>query len=172
MVYTVNSVLPELSEKLLEALNKQVVNELYSAYLYLSMAAYLDAKGLPGFATWMKAQAKEELEHAMKFYEYINDRGGRVRLDAIPKPPQDWVSITDLFKQALQHEKSVTASIYRLAEIAEEEKDRATQVFLQWFIDEQVEEEKTFMEILGKLKLAGEVPQALLMLDAKLGERK
>ena len=167
-----NSVLPELSEKLLEALNKQIVNELYSAYLYLSMAAYLDAKGLPGFATWMKAQAKEELEHAMKFYEYINDRGGRVRLDAIPKPPQDWPSITDLFKQALQHEKTVTASINRLAEMAEGEKDRATQVFLQWFIEEQVEEEKTFTEILGKLELTGETPQTLIILDAKLGERK
>ena len=164
--------MPELSEKLLEAFNKQIVNELYSAYLYLSMAAYLDAKGLPGFARWMKAQAKEELEHAMKFYEYINDRGGRVRLDAIPKPPEEWSGIKDVFEKALQHEKSVTASIYRLAEIAEEEKDRAAQVFLQWFIDEQVEEEKTFTEILSKLELAGEASHTLLMLDVKLGERK
>ncbi len=164
--------MPQLSEKLLEALNKQLANELYSAYLYLSMAAFLDSKGLPGFASWMKAQAKEELEHAMKFYEYINDRGGRVRLDAIPKPPEEWNSVKDVFEKALLHEKSVTASIYMLAEIAEEERDWATQVFLQWFIEEQVEEEKTFAEILGKLELSGETPQALLLMDSKLGERK
>ena len=164
--------MPQLSEKLLEALNKQLANELYSAYLYLSMAAFLDSKGLPGFASWMKAQAKEELEHAMKFYEYINDRGGRVRLDAIPKPPEEWSSVKDVFEKALLHEKSVTASIYMLAEIAEEERDWATQVFLQWFIEEQVEEEKTFAEILGKLELSGETPQALLLMDSKLGERK
>lgn len=157
---------------MLNELNNQLNKELYSAYLYLSMSAYLDARGLPGFAKWMKAQAKEELEHAMKFYEYINDRGGKVSLNSIPKPPSEWNSVKEVFEKALQHEKTVTESIWRLATIAEEEKDRATLAFLQWFINEQVEEEKTFTEILGKLELTGETPQTLLILDAKLGERE
>ncbi len=157
---------------MLNELNNQLNKELYSAYLYLSMSAYLDAKGLPGFAKWMKAQAKEELEHAMKFYEYINDRGGKVSLNSIPKPPSEWNSVKEVFEKALQHEKTVTESIWRLATIAEEEKDRATLAFLQWFINEQVEEEKTFSDIINKLELTEDKPHHLLVLDSKLGERE
>jgi ferritin len=109
-----------VNERILDLINKQINSELYSAYLYLSMAAYLEHKGLPGFAKWMKAQAKEELEHAMKFYEYVNDRRGRVVLEAIEKPPSEWSSVTGLFEDALKHEKHVTESIHRIFEAARE----------------------------------------------------
>jgi ferritin len=161
-----------MDERILELINKQINSELYSAYLYLSMAAYLDHKGLPGFAKWMKVQAKEEVEHAMKFYEYVNDRGGRVKLEAIEKPPTEWESVTKLFEEALEHEKFVTDSINKIFDAAREVGDKATEVFLHWFIDEQVEEEKTFSEVLGLLKMTNEHPQALLMLDSKLGQRE
>lgn len=161
-----------LPDELLKALNTQLKNELYSAYLYLSMAAYFDAKGLTGFAQWMKVQAREELEHAMKFYDYINDRGGRVILEAIEKPPTDWESITDVFRAALEHEKKVTANINNLVDLARKHDDKATQVFLNWFIQEQVEEEKSFAEILQLLEYVGEKPHTVLMLNAKLAQRK
>ncbi|MCE4615174.1 MAG: ferritin [Desulfurococcales archaeon] len=161
-----------MDKRILELLNKQLNAELYSAYLYLSMAAYLDHKGLPGFAKWMRIQAKEEVEHAMKFYEYINDRGERVVLEAIEKPPTEWESITQLFEEGLKHEKSVTDSINKIFEAARELGDKPTEVFLHWFIDEQVEEEKTFSEILGMLKLTQEQPHALLMLDSRLAQRE
>jgi len=161
-----------MDKRILELLNKQLNAELYSAYLYLSMAAYLDHRGLPGFAKWMRIQAKEEVEHAMKFYDYINDRGERVILDAIDKPPSEWESVTQLFEEGLKHEKFVTESINKIFEAARELGDKPTEVFLHWFIDEQVEEEKTFSEILGMLKLTQEQPHALLMLDSRLGQRK
>ena len=161
-----------MKERILSALNEQLNRELYSAYLYLSMAAFFDSKGLGGFAHFMKVQAKEEIEHAMKFYEYINSRGGRVELYAIQEPPKDWSSITEAVKAALEHERSVTRAIHRLMDLAREEGDKATEVFLHWFVKEQVEEEKLFSDILQLLKLAGETPQALLMLNARLGERK
>ncbi|MCE4614517.1 MAG: ferritin, partial [Desulfurococcales archaeon] len=128
--------------------------------------------GLPGFAKWMRIQAKEEVEHAMKFYEYINDRGERVVLEAIEKPPVEWESVTQLFEEGLKHEKFVTDSINKIFEAARELGDKPTEVFLHWFIDEQVEEEKTFSEILGMLKLTSEQPHALLMLDSRLAQRE
>ncbi len=161
-----------MDAKVLKALNEQLNSELYSAYLYLSMAAFFDSKGLSGFAHFMKVQAKEELEHAMKFYEYINSRGGRVELYAIQEPPREWASVTDAIRAALEHERSVTRAIHKLVDLAKEADDKATEVFLHWFVEEQVEEEKMFSDILQLLELAGETPQALLMLNAKLGERK
>lgn len=161
-----------LSDKVLEALNTQLNNELYSAYLYLSMAAFFDYKGLKGFAHWMKIQAKEELSHAMKIYEYINDRGGRVELKDVKTPPQHWNTVTELFEHAYKHEVNVSSSIHELVRIAEAENDKPTEVFLHWFVEEQVEEEKTFNEILQTLKLAGETPQTLLIMDRELAQRK
>jgi len=161
-----------LSEKVLNALNKQLNSELYSAYLYLSMAAWFDYRNLKGFAHWMKVQAKEELEHAMKFYEYINDRGGKVVLEDVKAVNYEWKSVTEVFEYALEHEKNVTKRIHELFDLARAEGDRATEVFLHWFIQEQVEEEKTFSEILQTLKYAGETPQVVLILDRQLAERK
>lgn len=162
----------ELSEKMLKALNRQLNRELYSAYLYLSMAAFFDAKGLSGFAHWMKVQAREEIEHAMKFYDYINSRGGKVVLEELEAPPSEWGSIRELFREALSHEQEVTRRIHELVDLANEEDDKATLVFLNWFVEEQVEEEEIFQDILQKLEFAGETPQAVLFLDSKLGQRQ
>jgi len=161
-----------LSEKMLKALNKQLNKELFSAYFYLGIAAYFREKGLDGFASWMEAQAEEELGHAMKFYDYIFDRGGKVELGRIEKPKQDFKSPFKAFEAVYLHEVGVTESIYKLVDIAEEEKDRATYQFLQWFVEEQVEEEATAKAILDKLRIIGDNPQGLFMLDRELGARK
>ncbi|MEB3806751.1 MAG: ferritin [Desulfurococcales archaeon] len=161
-----------IPKELQDELNKQLNRELYSAYLYLSMAAYFDYKGLSGFAHWMRVQAKEELEHAMKFYEFINDRGGRVELYKVDEPPREWKSVTDVFREALEHEKIVTKHINDLVDLARKLDDKPTEVFLHWFVTEQVEEEKIFQEILQLLEFSGETPQAVLMLNARLGQRK
>ena len=161
----------KIPDKLYRELNLQLNKELYSAYLYLSMASQLDSMGFSGFARWMKIQAKEELEHAMKFYEYINDRGNRVVLEAIEKPPSEWESITEMFRHALRHEEDVTRSIEHLVDLARETGDKATEVFLNWFVEEQVEEEKIFSEIVQLLEYAGENPQTILQLNARLGSR-
>jgi ferritin len=160
-----------LSKKMLEALNNQINAEFYSAFIYLSMAAYFEEHNLPGFAHWMVKQYGEEVEHAMKFFAFINERGGKVALKAIEQPPVDFESPLDIFKKALEHERKVTGMINKLAEIAEEEKDRATLVFLHWFIDEQVEEEKNASEIVETLKMVGEKGHALIMLDRQLAQR-
>jgi ferritin len=160
-----------LSDRMLEALNKQVNAEFYAAFIYLSMATYFEEANLPGFAHWMEKQYAEEVEHAMKIYEYINDRGGRVKLMAIDQPPVDFESSLDIFEKALAHEQKVTGMINDLSAIAEEEKDRATAVFLHWFIDEQVEEEKSVGEIIETLKMIGDKGHALIMLDRQLARR-
>ena len=129
-----------LSKAMQDAINEQIKNELYSAYLYLSMAAYSEANNLSGFAHWMRAQSQEEVEHAMKFFEFVNERGGRVVLHAIDQPPVDFESPVKIFEETLNHERKVTAMINSLYELALEEKDYAAQVMLHWFIDEQVEE--------------------------------
>ncbi len=152
--------------------NKQLNRELYSAYLYLSMSAYFEHKGLPGFAHWMRVQAREELEHAMWFYNHLVERGGRVRLEPIEAPPAEWESVTQAVRHALEHERSVTKSIHELLDAARRLGDKAAEVFLYKLVEEQVEEEKLFSDLLQKLELAGESPQALLFLDAKLAERK
>lgn len=161
-----------LSQKLEQAVNEQIKNELYSGYLYLAMAAQCESMNLSGFAHWLKVQAKEELGHAMKLYDFVNDRGGRVVLEAIDKPPVEYKSLRDMFETVYQHEQKVTGLINKLYEMAKAENDYPLQVHLQWFIDEQVEEEKNATEILAKLKLVGESGNGLMMLDKVLGERE
>jgi len=154
-----------------DTMNEHLAKELYAAYLYLSMAAYFEAENLMGMAGWMRAQSREEYAHAMKFWEHISDRGGRVRLLAIDEPPSTFKSAVDAFEQALAHEQQVTTEIDKLYERAEEEHDHAAEVFLQWFITEQVEEEKVAQQMVDTLKMAEDSPAALLMLDREFGSR-
>ena len=154
-----------------DAMNEQINKELFSSYLYLSMAAYFEDRNLPGFAHWMRAQEGEEREHAMKFYDFIFERGGKVILKAIDAPKTDWKSALELFEEVAAHEAKVTASIYALYELALKEKDYPAQVMLQWFITEQVEEEKNAAEIVASLKQIEEKGTAVLMLDHRLGKR-
>ena len=161
-----------LSKKLEDAVNEQIKNELYSAYLYLAMAAHCEHKNFKGFANWLKIQAKEEVAHAIRLYDFVNDRGGKVVLSAIDQPPAEYQSLTEIFEKVLNHEKGVTTKINHLYELAKEENDYPLQVHLQWFIDEQVEEEKNPAEILAMLQLTGESGSGIMMLDHELGERK
>ena len=154
-----------------DAMNEQINKELFSAYLYLSMAAYFEDKNLPGFAHWMRVQADEEREHAMKFYDFILERGGKVLLKAIDAPKTEWTSSLEVAEEVAAHEAKVTASIYALYELALKEKDYPAQVMLQWFISEQVEEEKNAAEIVANLKLIEERGTAVLMLDHRLAKR-
>ncbi|BAD86188.1 ferritin-like protein [Thermococcus kodakarensis KOD1] len=160
-----------LSERMLKALNEQLNKELFSAYFYLGIAAYFKDMGFDGFATWMEAQAEEELGHAMRFYDYIFDRGGKVELEKIEKPKQTFESPLKAFEAVYLHEVGVTQSIFKLVELAQEEKDHATYQFLQWFVEEQVEEEASTKAIVDKLKIIGDNPQGLFMLDRELGAR-
>jgi ferritin len=160
-----------ISKTVQDAINDQIKNELYSAYLYLSMSAHFEAANLLGFAHWMRVQAKEEQEHAMKFFDYINDQGGHVLLKAIDQPPTAWKSSLELFQQVLEHEQKVTGLINKLYELAVKENDYATQVMLQWFITEQVEEEKNASQVIEQLKLIDAHGTAVLMLDHQLGKR-
>ena len=161
----------ELSKKMQDALNEQIKEELASAYIYLSMAAYCESINLRGFAHWMQAQSNEEMEHAMKFYGYIHDRGGRVVLKAIDQPPTDFEGPTDVFEKTLAHEQYITGCIHKLYAQAQEENDYASLGILQWFVDEQVEEESTATEILELLKMIGDKGQGLIMLDRQLASR-
>lgn len=161
-----------LSKTLQDAMNEQIKNELYSAYIYLSMSAYCEAENLPGFAHWMRLQAQEEVGHAMKFYDFIYDRGGRVALKAIDQPPIEFGSPLDVFEKTLEHEQKVTGMIHNLYALAVQEKDYPSQVFLQWFIDEQVEEEKNASQIVETLKMIGDQGPALIMLDRELAQRQ
>lgn len=160
-----------LSKKMEEALNKQINAELYSAYLYLAMAAYFESANLSGFAHWMELQAEEEKQHAMKLYHYIIERGGRVVLDAIQKPQSDWKSPLDVFEAVYAHEQHVTSLIYNLADIARQEKDYATEVMLHWFIKEQVEEESNASSILERIKMVKDSVNGILQYDKILGKR-
>ena len=160
-----------LSQTLQEALNEQLKQELYSSYLYLAMAAYCDSKNLQGFAHWMMLQADEEREHAMRFYTFIQDRGGRVVLKALPGPPSDFASPLEVFEQALAHEQEITSLIEHLYQRAATESDHATQVFLQAFISEQVEEERNASQIVETLRMAGDNPTAMLLIDRELAQR-
>lgn len=160
-----------LSKTMEEALNKQVNAELYSSYLYLAMAADFESKNLPGIAHWLKAQAREEYGHAMKIYEHINDRLGRARLAAIAAPPEEWASPLAAFEAVLAHERKVTGLINGLVELAAQEKDHATGIFLQWFVTEQVEEEKSADAIVAQLRMIGESAHGLIMLDRALAQR-
>ena len=160
------------STKLQDAINEQIKNELYSGYLYLSMSAYFEASNLPGLAHWMRQQAEEEQEHALKLFDFLNQRGGRVELQAINQPPVEFDGPTAVFAMTLEHEKKVTALINNLYEIAVAEKDYPAQVMLHWFIEEQVEEEAHATEILETIKMLGETGQALVMMDRQLGQRE
>jgi ferritin len=160
-----------VNKKIEGVLNQQVNAELYSSYLYLSMSAYFQSINLPGFANWMRVQAQEELVHAMKFYDFINERGGRVTLQKIDSPPTKWASPLDVFENTYKHEQKVTGLINDLVNLAVGEKDHATNIFLQWFVTEQVEEEASADEVVQKLKLVGKDSGGLFMLDGEMGQR-
>jgi ferritin len=154
-----------------DAVNEQIKHELSSAYVYLSMSAHFDAENLPGFAKWMRMQSQEEMNHALRLFDYVNHRGGRVVLQAIEQPPHQFSTPLGIFEHALEHETKVTQLIERLYETAIEHKDYATQVEIQWFITEQVEEEDTATLIVEQLRMAGDNRAALLMMDRQLGAR-
>jgi ferritin len=160
-----------LTEKMQTALNGQLNAELYSSYLYLSMNAYFKSVNLDGFANWMHYQAQEELEHSLKFYDFIIQRGGKVVLSQIAAPPTEWDSPMAVFEVTLAHEQKVTGLINDLVEIAHEERDHATNIFLQWFVSEQVEEEESVGGVLEQLKLMGDAKGGLFMIDRELAKR-
>lgn len=160
-----------ISERLLEEINVQIKYEFFSAHLYLAMAAYCASEDLEGFANFFKVQAEEEKLHAMKFFDYVNGIGGRVKIYGLNEPNNDYCSVLDAFEQSYVHEQYVTKRIYALMDVAIEEKEHATISFLKWFIDEQVEEEATFSGIIKKLKRIGNDSGGLYMLDAELAKR-
>ena len=160
-----------VSKKMEEALNKQVNAEMYSAYLYLSMESYFKSLNLNGFANWMRMQTQEEMMHAMKIYDFINERGGRIILKPIEGPSTEWDSPLAVFEAVYAHEQKVTGLINDLVDLAIEEKDHATNTFLQWFVNEQVEEEASADEIVQQLKMMENAPGGMFMLDRELGQR-
>ncbi|MFP4105727.1 MAG: ferritin [Phycisphaerae bacterium] len=160
-----------INENVEQAMNKQINAELYSAYLYQSMAAYFESEDLDGFSAWMKVQAMEETTHAQKFFDFINERGGRVKLTAIEAPKTDWNSPLEAFQDAYEHETKVTALIDDLVKTAREANDNASEIFLQWFVTEQVEEEASADEVVQKLKWVQDSPHAVYMLNQELGNR-
>jgi ferritin len=160
-----------LSDKMQDALNGQLNAELYSSYLYLSMNAYFKSVNLDGFANWMYYQVQEELAHSMKLYDFINQRGGKVKLLQIEAPSTAWSSPLAVFEATLEHEQKVTALINELVELALAEHDHATSIFLQWFVSEQVEEEESVSGVLQQLKLMGEAKGGLFMIDRELAKR-
>ena len=161
-----------MDKKLEKAFNDQIKNELYSAYLYLSMAAYFEAKNLSGFAHWMKVQYKEEVSHGMKMFEFLCDRGVRVELQAIPQPPIEFSSVLGVFEETLKHEKKVTALLNALSDLAKKVDDKASEIFLQWFISEQVEEEKNDTVIIETLKMIKPDSAGIIMYDRELAKRE
>jgi ferritin len=160
-----------LDPKMEKAINEQINAEHYSAFLYLAMSAQFADLGMPGGQSWMTTQFKEELVHAQMFFDYVSERGGRAKLDALAKPPVKWSSGLKMFQDALAHEQKVTARIHDLASLALELKDHATYNFLQWFIGEQVEEEATASDMVQKFTMAGEHPAGLYQLDKELASR-
>lgn len=160
-----------ISKTMQDAINEQINKELYSSYLYLSMAAYFESKNLPGFAKWLYVQTDEERAHGMKLFQHLVDRGGRVVLKAIVAPASEWRSYLDAFKEVQSHEAEVTASINSLYELALKEKDYPMQILLQWYINEQVEEEKNAADVVQQLELIDARGTAVLMLDHQLGKR-
>ena len=161
-----------VNEKLLADLNKQMNAEFESAYIYLSMSAYLESQNMSGMASWMMVQHNEERDHALKFFNFILERNEKPELDSFNKPHSDWESIYEVFKAAYSHEKKITESINNIYGVAMEEKDYSTKVFLDWFITEQVEEENTVSTIVDQLKLIKDSPEGLFFMDKELGARK
>ena len=160
-----------LSKNIQSELNRQINAEFYSAYLYLSMESWANAQGLKGFANWFHVQYQEELFHAEKQYKYVNDQGAQVILAAIAQPPSDFESPVKVFEQTLSHEQSVTASINKISSAARTENDHATEIMLQWFVTEQIEEEANVNDILQQLKLIGGEGSGLFMIDRQLATR-
>jgi len=160
-----------ISPKMLEALSSHVQEELYSANLYLAMSAYCESKAFKGFGRWLRVQHGEELEHAHKMVDYILARGGQVAIGAVAAPPRDFGTMLDVFEEVLKHERRVSEVIHRLHATSQAEKDTAAQVFLQWFVSEQVEEEANAQEIVDKLRLVGDKSSAALYLDKEYGKR-
>ena len=160
-----------ISKKMEDALNGQLNAEFYSAYLYLSMAAYFESTDLSGFANWMRVQNQEELFHAMKFYNYILERGGKVPLQPIEAPSSQWDCPLDVIEATLTHEQKVTGLINELIYLARDQKDNASEIFLQWFVTEQVEEEDNVSKVLGQLKLIKDSMQALFIMDKEMAQR-
>jgi ferritin len=160
-----------INQKIETALNAQMSKEFYSSYLYLSMAAHFESINLRGLGHWMRIQSQEEYGHAMKFFDHLIERGGKVTLPNIDSPPSKWESAEKVFREAYEHEKKVTKSIHSLVELAKAEKDHPAELFLQWFVKEQVEEEANANEITQKLRMIGGNGAALLILDNELGKR-
>ena len=160
-----------ISEKMQDALNEQVNKEFYSAYMYLAMSSYCNTIGLPGFANWMRMQFEEESLHVTRMYDYILDQGGRVHLKQIDEPPKEYGSPLDIFEKTLEHEQFVTGCINELMEMAINERDYATQTFLQWYVTEQVEEEANVNDILAPLRMVGDDKGGLMMIDQQLAKR-
>lgn len=160
-----------ISKTIQDAINEQIKNEFYSAYLYLSMSAYFESINMPGSAKWMRTQFGEEQTHALKMFDFINDRGGRVALKAIDQPAPDFASPVAVWEMVLEHEKKVTGLINKLYEQAVKENDYATQTFLAWFITEQVEEEKNATQMLERFKQAGSNAASLLLFDGHFTQR-
>ncbi len=161
----------EISKELTDAINEQINFEMYSGYVYLSMATWFEEQNLDGMAHWMKVQAKEEYEHSMRFWKHITDRGGRVVLKAIKAPKTEWESAYETWDDAYNHELTVSNLVFKIGEIADKEGDRAAGSMLQWFYDEQIEEEEQTMKVRDLLKIIGDSTNALFMLDGKLGRR-
>ncbi len=161
-----------LADKVEAALNEQLVKELQSAYVYLGMSAYCESRSLPGFGQWLRLQFQEELDHGMRFYNFIIDRGGKVRLSALDEPAVEYKSVLDVFENALRHEQAVTQSIHELYELVDNERDYASQAWLDWFATEQVEEEKNVGQIVDSLKMIGDRGDALFLLDKEVAQRQ
>jgi ferritin len=159
------------NEKIQDAFNKQLNAEMHSSYLYLSMAAWFETQNLPGMASWMRAQTVEENQHAMKFFDYVNERGGCIKLKEIDGPKTEWDSPRAVFEDSLKHERKITGMINDLMELCIKERDFAAQAFLQWFATEQVEEEATVDNIVEQFKMIGDQKGMLFMLDRELGRR-
>lgn len=160
-----------ISAKMLKALNSHLNEEFYSSYLYLSMAAYFEARNLKGFANWFRIQSSEEQLHGMKFFNFILQKGGKVTLSEIAVPKIEWKSIQEVFDDTLKHEQKISGLINKLVDVAMIEKDYATNTFLQWFVTEQVEEEANVEEIIQKIEMIGDNKSGLYMLDNELGSR-
>lgn len=160
-----------ISEKIASLINSQIVNEQYAAQYYLSMSAWFSSKDLDGIANYFRVQSKEELMHADKMFDYLNDVGGRIIIGEIPKPPHEFDNATEIFEKALEHEKVVTQSIFNILKNANEESDFATVSFLQWFVNEQVEEEANASQLVSKIKMVYDNPSALYLFDQELAQR-
>jgi ferritin len=161
-----------MNQKVQDALNKQINAELHSAYIYLSMSAHFEEQSLSGMAQWMRLQAEEEMEHAMRIYDFVHARGGRVILEAVEGPPTEWGTPVSIFEAALAHEKKITGMIHDLYALATEEKDYPAQSMLQWFVDEQVEEEDNVGNVVDQLRMVSDDLPGLLLMDRELGARK